>query len=83
MAGFAGTTLVPVGGRGRSGFGVTRGAEGLLEMTAVKTVTISRGKFRPAYQPLGPKSVPWLLGCLRLVHGRGWIRRFRRLPKPT
>ena len=29
---------VPFGGRGASGYGVTRGAEGLLEMTAVKTL---------------------------------------------
>jgi aldehyde dehydrogenase (NAD+) len=31
---------VPFGGRRQSGFGVTRGMEGLLEMTAVKTVAI-------------------------------------------
>jgi acyl-CoA reductase-like NAD-dependent aldehyde dehydrogenase len=38
---------LPFGGRGRSGFGVTRGAEGLLEMTVVKTVSLRRGAFRP------------------------------------
>jgi delta 1-pyrroline-5-carboxylate dehydrogenase len=31
---------VSFGGRGASGYGVTRGAEGLLEMTAVKTLLI-------------------------------------------
>lgn len=35
---------VPFGGRRQSGFGVTRGAEGLLEMTAVKVVAVRRGK---------------------------------------
>ena len=33
----------PFGGRKHSGFGVTQGAEGLLEMTAPKTVIIRRG----------------------------------------
>jgi len=33
---------VPFGGRGDSGYGVTRGAEGLLEMTAVKTLLMRR-----------------------------------------
>lgn len=34
---------VPFGGRRSSGFGVTRGAEGLLEMTAPKTIAARRG----------------------------------------
>jgi acyl-CoA reductase-like NAD-dependent aldehyde dehydrogenase len=38
---------LPFGGRGESGFGVTRGAEGLLEMTVCKTVLLRRGRFRP------------------------------------
>ncbi|MBW4025016.1 MAG: aldehyde dehydrogenase family protein [Proteobacteria bacterium] len=42
---------LPFGGRGLSGFGVTRGAEGLLEMTVVKTVSIRRGRFRPHLAP--------------------------------
>ena len=33
---------LPFGGRGLSGFGVTRGAEGLLEMTAPKAVAVRR-----------------------------------------
>jgi aldehyde dehydrogenase (NAD+) len=35
---------VPFGGRRSSGFGATRGAEGLLEMTAAKTISARRGK---------------------------------------
>ncbi len=38
---------LPFGGRGESGFGLTRGAEGLLEMTVCKTVLLRRGSFRP------------------------------------
>ena len=33
---------VPFGGLGASGFGTTRGAEGLLEMTAMKTLLVRR-----------------------------------------
>ena len=35
---------LPFGGRGRSGYGVTRGAEGLLEMTTVKVIAVRRGR---------------------------------------
>lgn len=41
---------VPFGGRRQSGFGVTRGMEGLLEMTAVKTVAIRRGRSERHYE---------------------------------
>ena len=37
---------LPFAGRKRSGFGVTRGAEGLLEMTSVKAIVTHRGKHR-------------------------------------
>ena len=42
---------LPFGGRKHSGFGVTRGAEGLLEMTVLKCVTVRRGRFRPHLDP--------------------------------
>ena len=42
---------LPFGGRGQSGYGVTRGAEGLLELTCVKTTSLRRGRLRPHYQP--------------------------------
>jgi acyl-CoA reductase-like NAD-dependent aldehyde dehydrogenase len=60
---------LPFGGRRQSGFGVTRGAAGLLEMTATKTVTRSSGRFRPAYQPLTARELPWILRYLRFTHG--------------
>ena len=34
---------LPFGGRGRSGYGVTRGVDGLLEVTTVKVVSIRKG----------------------------------------
>jgi acyl-CoA reductase-like NAD-dependent aldehyde dehydrogenase len=39
----------PFGGMGRSGWGVTQGAEGLLEMTVPQVVTTRGGRFRPHY----------------------------------
>lgn len=40
---------VPFGGVRASGWGVTRGEEGLLAMTVPQVVTIRKGKFRPHY----------------------------------
>jgi len=39
----------PFGGVGRSGWGVTQGAEGLLEMTVPQVVSVRGGTFRPHY----------------------------------
>jgi len=39
----------PFGGVGRSGWGVTQGVEGLLEMTVPQVVSVRGGKFRPHY----------------------------------
>jgi acyl-CoA reductase-like NAD-dependent aldehyde dehydrogenase len=66
---------VPFGGRGRSGFGVTRGAEGLLELTTPKVVTVSRGRFRPAFDPPQPGDEVLFNAYLKLAHGRGFKSR--------
>ena len=65
---------LPFGGRGRSGFGVTRGAEGLLEMTAIKTVSVRRGRFRPQLDPPRPDDAARFAHLLALLHG-GWRER--------
>jgi acyl-CoA reductase-like NAD-dependent aldehyde dehydrogenase len=39
----------PFGGRGQSGWGVTQGAEGLLEMTVPQVVSSRPGTFRPHF----------------------------------
>jgi len=70
---------LPFGGRGRSGFGVTRGAEGLLELTTPKVVTVSRGKFRPAFDSPQPGDEALFNAYCRLAHGRGLKSRWAAL----
>jgi len=63
----------PFGGRGESGWGVTQGVEGLLEMTVPQVVSVRGGKLRPHYQAaLGrpPLSADGLRGLLQWSHGR-------------
>lgn len=67
---------IPFGGRGRSGFGVTRGAEGLLEMTAPKVVSVRRTKFLPHLDAPKPDDAELFTQYLRATHGRGWSLRF-------
>jgi acyl-CoA reductase-like NAD-dependent aldehyde dehydrogenase len=62
---------LPFGGRKRSGFGVTRGADGLLELTTPKVVTATQGRFRPAFEPPHPADAALFQAYLKLVHGRG------------
>ena len=66
---------VPFGGRRRSGFGVTRGAEGLLEMTAVKTVAVRRGGSRRHYEATTTGHAELFRGVVGMSHGRGWRAR--------
>jgi acyl-CoA reductase-like NAD-dependent aldehyde dehydrogenase len=70
---------VPFGGRGASGYGVTRGAEGLLEMTAVKTVLIRRGGVMLHLDPTSDADVPMFAGMIRVTHGKGLAVRWAAL----
>jgi acyl-CoA reductase-like NAD-dependent aldehyde dehydrogenase len=70
---------IPFGGRGRSGFGVTRGAEGLLELTTPKVITLSRGTFRPAFDPPQSSDAQMFQAYLKLAHGRGLKSRWHAL----
>lgn len=70
---------VPLAGRRRSGFGVTRGAEGLLDLTTPKVVTVSRARFRPALEPSQAQDLALFQAYLELTHGRGFVRRARAL----
>ena len=66
---------VPFGGRGRSGFGVTRGAEGLLEMTTPKAVVTPRGWWRLHLREPGPQNERVLAAWMAAAHGRSrWAR---------
>jgi len=62
---------LPFGGRGRSGFGLTRGTEGLLEMTVVKTVGVRRSfRLHLDYAP----DVGLAAGMIATLHGTGATR---------
>jgi acyl-CoA reductase-like NAD-dependent aldehyde dehydrogenase len=78
----------PFGGRGDSGWGVTQGAEGLLEMTVPVVISVRGGNFRPHYElALGPgaeRQAELLHGLLQSAHAptlgqrlRGWWRLLR------
>jgi acyl-CoA reductase-like NAD-dependent aldehyde dehydrogenase len=60
---------LPLGGRKHSGFGATRGAEGLLELTQPKVITLTSNRFRPAYQPEAPGDAQLFTAFARLAHG--------------
>ncbi len=59
----------PFGGRGLSGFGSTRGPEGLLEMTAPKTVLARRRGLTQQYSLVGKREVPLFAGLIGFLHG--------------
>jgi acyl-CoA reductase-like NAD-dependent aldehyde dehydrogenase len=67
----AGDPRIPIGGRGRSGFGSTRGREGLLELTVPKVVTIRTGGFRPHLIAHTAEDLQLLYAYLKLVNARG------------
>lgn len=48
-----GHPATPLGGVGRSGWGITQGAEGLLEMTTPQVISYRTGSFRPHFDPMG------------------------------
>ena len=70
---------LPFGGVGESGFGVTRGAEGLLEMTFPKAIIHNASRRRLHYQAISERETPLFAALLELAHGRGWGQRARAL----
>lgn len=68
---------LPFGGRGESGFGVTRGAEGLLELTVPKVVAVRRGRRLPHLQDPHPADADLFRAYLALAHGGGLRTRLR------
>jgi acyl-CoA reductase-like NAD-dependent aldehyde dehydrogenase len=66
----------PFGGRGKSGFGVTRGREGLLEMTALKILQFQTSSSRRAYQTTTAKHAELFVGYIEGIHGKGWRQRW-------
>ena len=72
---------LPFGGRGESGFGVTRGAEGLLEMTRPKVISARRGKWLPHLDTPTETDADILSGLLEFSYSSGFRARFRGLRK--
>lgn len=71
---------LPFGGCGWSGFGVTRGEEGLLEMTRPKAIVERQGDSRPHLQPSRPKEDRELFeSYIHAVHVRGAVKRLKGL----
>lgn len=70
---------LPFGGRGKSGFGVTRGREGLLAMTIPTTISRRHGKFAPHLRLRKETDAQTLFGALQLLHGGSLARRWRGL----
>jgi aldehyde dehydrogenase (NAD+) len=70
---------VSFGGRRGSGFGVTRGREGLLEMTAVKTVAVRQGRSVRHYQETGANHEAMFQGVVAMSHGAGVRARWQGL----
>ncbi len=68
---------VPFGGLGRSGFGATRGAEGLLEMTSAKTVLVRRKGQTRQYEATGAKEFSLFQGLIGMLHGGSWPQRWQ------
>ncbi len=77
-------TLIPTadprvafGGRGQSGWGVTRGPEGLLEMTRPKVICERRGRWMPHFDRKIGTDQAILTHLLRFFHGRTLAERMR------
>jgi acyl-CoA reductase-like NAD-dependent aldehyde dehydrogenase len=72
----------PFGGRGASGWGVTQGALGLLEMTVPQVVSVRGGTYRPHYEPPGSSRLmraDTLRALLAWGHGTTFGQRCRGL----
>jgi acyl-CoA reductase-like NAD-dependent aldehyde dehydrogenase len=66
---------LPFAGRKRSGFGTTRGAEGLLELTRVKAVATRRSNYKHL-EERRPEDAEFFAAYLQMAHGAGLRRRF-------
>ena len=74
-----GDPRVSFGGRGRSGWGVTRGPEGLREMTRPKIVCSRHGKWLPHLDKKDSQNIGLLCEVMEFVHSGGMNEKFRAL----
>jgi aldehyde dehydrogenase (NAD+) len=70
---------IPFGGMRQSGFGTTRGAEGLLELTTPKTITSRTNDESKHFQPTAPAHEQLFRGAIALSHSRTWRTRYAAL----
>ncbi|MFM8398466.1 MAG: aldehyde dehydrogenase family protein, partial [Pirellula sp.] len=70
---------LPFGGRGESGFGVTRGEEGLLEMTIPRVISSRRGNWLPHSDLPQRRDEQLLDSLLQFSHSARWTQRFQGL----
>ncbi len=66
---------LPFGGVRESGFGVTRGVEGLLELTRPKVVSVRRGRWLLHLDAPKPRDGQILEGLLQWLHEGSWTKR--------
>ncbi len=62
---------VAFGGRDHSGWGVTRGWEGLVEMSRPQVVCTRKGNWLPHLDSRHAHNAQLFVGLLKLLHGRG------------
>jgi acyl-CoA reductase-like NAD-dependent aldehyde dehydrogenase len=67
---------LPFSGRKQSGYGSTRGAEGLLEFTRLKAVTVRRSQYRHLDTPHASDAALFS-GVITALHGHGAVNRLR------
>jgi len=72
---------VPFAPRRASGFGATRGTEGLLEMTAIQTVLVRKNKSRRHYQPTTEDHAALFDGMIEASHAATWSERWQGILK--
>lgn len=68
---------LPFGGLGRSGFGKTRGAEGLLEMTRLKAMVVQGARRLRHLEPPHAEAEELFLSFLNANHREGWRHRLQ------
>ena len=76
---------LPFGGRGNSGFGVTRGREGLLAMTTPRTISTRRGSVLPHLRRRSDSDEDLLHGAMHWLYGGTLSKRIaglRRMVRP-
>ncbi|MCC9656012.1 aldehyde dehydrogenase family protein [Rhodopirellula halodulae] len=74
---------LPFGGRGQSGFGVTRGPEGLLAMTTTRVIATRKGKTAMHLSPRNDADAELLSAALQWTHGSKWSKRKAALKRLT